>query len=786
MKMKPFQVFISIFLGFILIPLFLLGANSGQISGTVSCSNTKKPLAGAHVVIKGTQTGQVTDANGNYVFKNLKPGKYIIKASYLGYLTQERPVNVISDKDETVDFPLDIYVLTSKEVEITGNHTERDIQSIPIRIDQITSNVIQENPGQNITNVLDYISGVNLNTTMGMFSNNSVVSMRGLSGNDQGRTLVLIDDMPVNKADEGTVNWHLVNRDNVDWIEVIKGPGSALYGSNAMGGVINIHTRKPVKLISGSAAVEYGTYNTFTGRYYLAGKVKSVHPDHGFYYNLNGFYTRSDGYNAEIQEYLAKDDTFTVNSFLREAGIGLKTGYQFNEKNSIEAGLNFYDDKRGRGVEIYEVDGAFERHRTWHGTLRYQGKKGMFQWNLQLFNLDEHFERLNEYLKESEYNLYLVKSHRVDRGGTASLTISPGSHHVITAGIDARLGRVDGQDIYYTSTDLISNAGKIDNWGIFLQDEINLFQEHLQINAGLRLDYARFHNGLFSIENPSYSIEYMLAFQDTLIPSHEWMQLDPKLSIQYRFDLNTRIYVSAARGFRAPILDDLCRSGKKSNGFKIANPALQPEYLDNFEVGTDVLLFRKIHLAGSAFFSIGHNFMYYVSTGDSINMGYRIAPVFQKRNISRVDIFGVEVDIDYAPVKWLSLYANYSFAHSTISRFEATDTLVDKDLTGKFLTDVPMHKATAGVTFKNKYCNANILWKYVGARWINDQNEPDPYLLISEFPSYNTFSAKIWHTFFKRLTVAINAENIFDVTYIDDRYQRSPGRMITAELSVTF
>jgi len=780
------RYFLIILLTLIFIPFLSFASNNKQISGVVFCSTDRKPLPGAHILIKGTRFGQVTDTSGKFKFHNLPEGNYILRVTFLGYQPQERQVILSQEKGVTIDFFLEPDMLTSPEIEITGNRVTRDIQNIPLRIDLISSNLIQENPGQNITNVLDYISGVNLSNTMGMFSNNSVVSMRGLSGNDQGRTLVLIDDMPVNKADEGTVNWHLVNRDNVDRIEVIKGPGSALYGSNAMGGVINIHTRKPLRGISGSASLEYGTYNTFNGRYFLTGKLKSAVQDRGLYYNLNGFYTRSDGYNAEIQEYLAKDDTFTVNSFLREAGIGLKTGYQFNEKNSLEIGANFYDDKRGRGVEIYEVDGAFERHRTWHVTGRYRGTKGILQWNLQVYSLDEHFERLNEYMKESEYNLYLVKSSRIDRGGTASIIVTPGKRQTITGGFDARLGSVDGQDIYYTSTDLISNAGKIDNYGLFLQDEINILGDHLQINAGLRLDYARFHHGVFSIEDPSYSIEYMLAFQDTVIPSHEWMKLDPKLSLQYRFNVNTRIYISAARGFRAPILDDLCRTGKKSNGFKIANPALQPEYLDNFEIGTDVELLKKIRLAGSTFFSIGHNFMYYVSTGDSINMGYKIAPVFQKRNISRVDIFGVEIDLDYSPINELMFYANYSFAYSKINRFEPTDTLVDKDLTGKFLTDVPMHKATAGITFKNKYCNANLLWKYVGSRWINDENEPDPVLLISKFPAYSTFSVKIWHTFFKWLTVALNADNIFDVRFIDDRLQRSPGRMITAEVSASF
>jgi outer membrane receptor for ferrienterochelin and colicin len=110
---------------------------------------------------------------------------------------------------------------------------------------------------------------------------------------------------------------------------------------------------------------------------------------------------------------------------------------------------------------------------------------------------------------------------------------------------------------------------------------------------------------------------------------------------------------------------------------------------------------------------------------------------------------------------------------------------VDKNLNGKYLTDVPMHMAVAGFTIKNKVLNINLLWKYTGERYINDVNEKDPYLLTMKYPAYQTFGVRLWHTFFKHLTTAINLDNIFDARFIDDRLQQSPGRMITGELTVT-
>jgi outer membrane receptor protein involved in Fe transport len=765
---------------------FLSVTAGGGIYGKITGGSGNSSLVGAHVMVEQQNKITFTDKNGTYQFTGMTPGKITIRASFIGYKPGIKTITVREGHQLRVDFNLEVNVLDAPEIEIREKKPERASQDEPVRMDIIPAQTISNNPGQSIASVLDFISGVNMSSTMGIFANNTVVTLRGLSGNDQARTLVLLDDIPLNKADAGSVNWNLINRDNVERIEISKGPGSAKYGSSAMGGVINIQTKRPNKIISGAATLDYGTFNTAGFRYQMAGMLKPEVQGKGFTYGLNGFYRRSDGYNPEIPQYLEKTDTFYVNNFLREASIGARVGYQINSMNRVEAGTNFFNDKRGRGVEIYEVDGAYERHNTWQANIRYYGGKGSIRWTILAYNQDEHFERLNEYMKEAEYSLYLVKSGRIDRGANFNVVIPCGKNQVFTTGLDYQFGSVNGQDIYYTSTDIISNAGKMDTWAVFLQDEIGLLNKKLQFNLGIRLNTAIFHDGSFGIADPSYAIQYLVDYQDSLFPRNQWYQIDPKISVQYRFTPQTRIYLSASQGFRAPNLDDLCRTGKISNGFKVANPALKPEILDNFEVGTDLLLFKKLHVAGSLYHSIGKDFMYYVSTGDSVNMVYKRTPVFMKQNITRVDITGFEVDLDIEPLRWLSLFANYTFNHSVIGSYAPHDSAVDQDLNGKYLTDVPMHKASAGVTIRNKVVNMNILWKYTGERYINDVNEPDPYLLTKKYPAFHTAGVRLWHTFFKHMTTGINIDNIFDARFIDDRLQQSPGRMVTIEIAATF
>ncbi len=757
-----------------------------DIRGKVTGLPDFSPLPGTHVLCLEAGKGTVAGADGSYRLDGFTPGTYTIRASHVGHRSQDKTITLQEGQRLRLDFRLEPDAVSAPEIEIRDNRPARTSLDQPVRLDIIPARLIASHPSQSIVSVLDYISGVNLSSTMGMFANNTVVTLRGMSGNDQARTLVLLDGVPLNKADAGSVNWNLVNRDNIEQIEVIKGPGSAMYGSGAMGGVISIKTRQPQRRISGVATADYGTFNTAGLKYHAGGTLGVGKAGRSFNYSLHGFYRRSDGYNSEIPEYLEKSDTFYVSNFLREASVGARIGYRFDSLNKIEIGGNYFNDKRGRGVAIYEIDGAFERHGTWQTTLRYTGGLRRLRWNFLAYSQNEDFERLNEYMKEAEYNLYLVKSNRIDRGAGGSVVVAAGRSQVLTAGADYRHGSVDGHDIYYTSTDLISNAGKMDTWAAFLQDEISLLNNRLQVNIGLRLNAASFRKGSFRIDDPSYSILYLVTYQDSAFSGRSWYQADPKFSIQYRFSSRTRLYLSLARGFRAPNLDDLCRTGKMYKGFKVSNPSLGPEELDNLETGIDLMVFKSVRASASAYYSTGKGFMYYLSTGDSVNMGYKRSPVFMKQNISRVTIAGLEIDLDAEPLPWLSLFVNYTFTRSVIGRFRPRDPAADADLTGKFLTDVPMHKASAGATLRHRILSANLLWKYTGRRYVNETNEPDPYLLYNRYPAFHTVSARLWHTFFHRMTVAVNADNIFNVIFIDDRLQHSPGRMITAEISVTF
>ncbi|HNW98590.1 MAG TPA: TonB-dependent receptor [Bacteroidales bacterium] len=766
---------------FFLLPLFGI-TQSGQktiITGTVFDANDNAPLFNASIVLKNKNIGTASDKNGNFSLPGIETGTYILNVSFLGYQSVQKKVEVKNEPSIHVKIFLKDTSFTSRELEIIANR-EKDILDQSNRVSIISAKSITTIPAQNINGIINYSSGINSSNISGIFSSKAIVTMRGLPSNDQSRTLVLLDGIPLNKSDEGSVNWNMINKNNIEEIKIIKGPGSAKYGSGAMGGVIELISKKPSKKLEGNIITEYGTFNTMSSNINLAGIIKPDSSKDFFYWGITGFGRKSDGYITLPEQYRTIDDTTVEPTFLKEINASLKTGYSFRKNQNIELQLSYYDDMRGNGFKVFDYYGAYQQHQTYNGTARYSGNFGYFKWNTNVYNITENYHRIYEYMKEMTYQLYEANSEREDRGGAVDVSFLKYKKHEISGGLSCKYGRVDGSDTYYTSTDIIRNAGKMDSYALYLQDQVNLLNDKAQVNAGLRYDFANFHDGLFTIDDPSYSIIFYENFEDASMPSKHWNALCPRFSAQYKFSKTSRAYISIAKGFRAPILDDMCRTGKKHGGFKVANPDLKPELITTYETGGDMELMKNFKANASVYYSVGHDFMYYTSTGDSVNVGYARVPIFKKQNIGKVELYGTEVEFKYNLNDSLNIFANYTYTHAQIIEDNILNSKVDSNLTGKYLTDIPDHTASAGITWRNKIVNTSVLFKYIGKTWINEWNIVDvDYFKTDKFPDYGTFNIRLEKQFFKGLSASFSVENIFNKKYINSNLEQCAGRFIS-------
>jgi iron complex outermembrane receptor protein len=751
------------------------------LSGIVLDETSGISLPGATVIISPGEKGTASDNAGRFGFSELKPGEYSLTISFLGYESISRTIELKEGKNSRFTFLLNPIAIEAEEIVVTATKTERKLEDIPGRIELINAKQLTSFAATDMSGYLKNSSGVSVYNPGGFVSHKTNVVMRGMSGNNQARVLVLLDGMPVNKADGGSVNWNLIQSDQIEKVEISKGPGSSLYGGNALGGVINLISRSPINRLQGFLKTEYGSMNTFGGRFNLASNLAG-NDNKGFYYSLNGYYRKSDGYiNTALEDeegnFLPEPDTTftTISNTMEEYGADLKAGIRLGEDSNLELGLTYFNDRRGTGFKYYEPSGSYMDHDTKSFSLLYKGRLGAVDLRANAWYRNEDYKKVNDSDSDSKY--YSVISDREDAGIQVYGSVSAGSHSLLTIGMDAKQGSVNAVDKYILVSDRVYNKGKMNTLAVFVQEEFTAMDEKLQLVAGLRFDYAKYFNGSYTIEDATSATSILQDLVDEEQDENRWNALSPRLSAQYRFNQDFRLYVTYSNGFRPSVLDDLCRSGFVRGGFKLANPDLEPERLNSYEIGLDMHV-GELSVSPSLYYSKGRDFMYYVSTGDSLQMGSRKRPVRQVENIGEVEIKGMELKINYDILPSLSVYANYTYNESVVTEFNPEFSSQSEDITSKYLTYVPVHQASSGIIWRNQLVNAGLNGRFIGKHFADDLNT----VIID---SYTSLDIRLWRSF-GRLGIKFDIENMIGkIILVDDGYINS-GRFYRIELTYNF
>ena len=212
-----------------------------DLKGQVTNKTNGEKLPFATVKIKGTTLGTTTNENGEFAFKNLQKGKLTLLTSFVGML--EKQTEVILDKNTFVKIELNDDPSQLQEVVVTGNLKEMSKAESAIPIDIITPAFFAKNPTPNIFEALQSVNGVRPQVNCNV-CNTGDIHINGLEG---PYTMILIDGMPVVSSLGSVYGLFGIPNGLIERIEVVKGPASTLYGSEAVGGLINIITKVPLK-----------------------------------------------------------------------------------------------------------------------------------------------------------------------------------------------------------------------------------------------------------------------------------------------------------------------------------------------------------------------------------------------------------------------------------------------------------------------------------------------------------------------------------------------------------
>ncbi|MFQ5448096.1 MAG: TonB-dependent receptor domain-containing protein, partial [Saprospiraceae bacterium] len=209
-------------------------AQTAILKGKVAEAGTNSPLISA--TIQAGEYGTITDLDGYYEL-TLPPGTYVITASYVGYETLKKQVSLATADAQVLDFTLSESANILQTATVTSGKHEVALGEVTVSLDVIKPALIESTNKTSLSGLLDKVPGVNL---VGDQAN-----IRGGSGFSYGagsRVLLLVDDIPIYQADAGFPQWEDVPLENIEQVEVVKGAGSALYGSSALNGIINVRT----------------------------------------------------------------------------------------------------------------------------------------------------------------------------------------------------------------------------------------------------------------------------------------------------------------------------------------------------------------------------------------------------------------------------------------------------------------------------------------------------------------------------------------------------------------
>jgi iron complex outermembrane recepter protein len=645
------------------------------------------------------------------------------------------------------------------EVIVTAVRRAEPLSHLAYNITIVSENDITSFPTQNFDDIFNRIAGINQDRKNGIFTGSkSIINLSGITGGEQGRVLVLEDGVPLNISDNGEVNWNRLNLSDYSRIEIIKGPASSLYGSNAMGGIINLVSCMPVNPFQLRAGLFYGSYHTARARLDLSGKEGK------FFWKTALNYQRSDGY---IMPPDSLRDSSDVPTFLNESGIRIKLGYHASKNLLIDASYNFYDDKHGYGIEIVEPGGGYTSHSTHFGRVSINFDNRKWFGNMNLFYNQEEYYKLIEKLKDTIYSAIDVNSKRIDAG-----LLTYGGRRfesiVVSLGADLRAGSTNGADDYITSSDIVTNQGSVSQLSTYLLAETGFLNNKMKLSGSLNYTAVLLNKAIFTLTGTTNETAYMTNFaenfHDTL-----WSSLNPSFNLKYNPAQYVVLLLGYSHGFRTPTIDDLTRSGMINIGFKEANPLLKPEKIDHYQVYARIHPVQTFFVSTTAYYSKGLDYIYYRATGETVFGGRRL--VYRKDNINELESVGIEFSMDWQPNEWIHAYANMLFDRSII--------LSNEVLQGKSLPYSPAQMLGFGITSVNRFMDGSVNWQFKGKQYIDDENS------IS-LPAHSIINLQLSKTIANHYKISFTMQNLLNKTYLFDGRNLTLGRTLNAGFEYIF
>jgi iron complex outermembrane recepter protein len=710
-----------------------------------------------------------------------------------------------------------------QSVTVTATRGELATDQAPVSVSAITAEEIAARRSQLLDQALNTAPGLFAFRGKGAQDTNAGIGMRGFAGRGslQARVLVLVDGQPVNDSYTGQVNWTTFPIDEVERIEVVRGSFSALYGGNAMGGVINVLT-KPV---SRRHAEFYGQLgNQATARY--GGRVADRFGDR---LGLSLAYDRlqSGGYPSQfvasagaaasggtsVTGALPVLTTSGTQTFLlgrsgdnwwNQHALRARADHAFSRRTV--AYLQFQMQRSGYGYDQYEsflrtAAGAPLDSGTasflWNGAPRrftlspslFLSGDGQTKFSLLSGRVHHEFAdggrlQLGGGHTSSPLNYYSTPgTGSTAAGGPGTISDRPYgswfgtaqyarrvSRHHLTAGTDLRQdeSRLEETTVPNWARRLESAAvsgrsrGQALNEGSYIQDQWQV-AERLSLTGGARYDYWRTYDGGYGA-GPSA----------TALNSRTNHSGSAKVAALWRGPAGLAFRGSVGNSFRSPSVYDLYRTWRSSSGITYAaNPDLQPERLLALEAGVSRRWANRLEL-DAAFFQNRASNLIYRTTDFRMDPAGNYRPVI---NAARARTNGLEASARLPLRTWLTALVSYTWNDAAIRENPAVP-----DTVGKRVPFVPSHVTGPSLLGSFRRVTGSVTARYASRMFSADLNTDTTKGVYGAYDPFFLLDAGLSVPLGRHLSAEAGAENLLNRIYYS--YYPSPGRLVTVRLRI--
>ncbi len=659
-----------------------------------------------------------------------------------------------------------------EEVVITATRTEQAPEKAPAIVEVKTADEVRKANVRTVDEAIMTMPGVisdRSNGILGFSDEHPSFVMRGFTADSQN--LVIMDGQIMNNY-EGEVQWWTIPTENIERIEVVKGPMSSLYGGGAMGGVVNIITRD---YYQNSIALSHGSYNTDSAAVSLGAPLGDVTLNLGFRtITTDGkeFLVDDDGETAGIPFYYANGDLSYITGYRRSTieSQALNLGLTWDMTPDSYLGLKYgYTTKDWKPQTQFDINGDD----TAYHVKQQETKNYLVTYNNTALENVEFIvhagltDNFKDFWKRSPthpFDSFRPNSHY---NADAQANIVLPFDNTLTLGVDGSQKRVSSYWGRSNGSNFDTERGKMRTYGAFLQDQWDA-ADFLTLYAGVRYDHWK-----------AYDAE-LFSTSDTMPPLSDAKEsyVSPKLSVVLRPDEATVIRVSGGDAFRAPELWDMYTysSASGADGSTLPNPNLKPETTRSYEGSIERTFFGDL-TAGVTYFSNHIDDMIY-----RINVPYLAGHEDdeQCQNVGESYTKGWELGLDYQVFDWLKLSAN-----QTRMRTRITDagSLSNQDLAGKEFTKVPRitTNAAVGLTYKGLY--TDIIYRQVSDRYSEDDNSDYLDHCYYGYDAYAIANLQFGYSG-EHFEFSANIDNLFDRNYWDnyDQGARTYSVKFTARL----